>query len=131
MRLYYHQGECVTIYGKDSLTLGENDLQEIVTRLESVTAGCETQEFTLGRNDSGQLGFHVQQDGVITEIESSGSASQVGMKQGSRLVEICKVAVATLTQDQMIDLLKNSNPVRILVIPPSISNTVRRCSQFL
>lgn len=126
MKLYYHQGECVTIHGKDSSTLGEGDLQEIVTRLEAVTEGCETQDYTLGRNDAGQLGFHVQQDGVVTEIENSGSASHVGLKQGSRLVEICTVAVATLTQDQMIDLLKNSNPVTILVIPPSISNTVRR-----
>lgn len=128
--MYYHQGECVTLYGKDSASIGDNDLQEIITRLEAVTTGCETKEYTLGRNDAGQLGFHVQQDGVVTEIENSGCASFVGMKQGSRLVEICKVPVATLTQDQMIDLLKNSNPVNVLVIPPGLNSTTKRYGCF-
>lgn len=98
-----------------------------MSRLTAVTTGCETKEYFLGRNDAGQLGFHVQQDGVVTEIETSGCASHVGLRQGSRLVEICKEPVATLTQDQMIALLKTSNPVGVLIIPPNeISNLPRR-----
>ncbi|ODN05612.1 Signal-induced proliferation-associated 1-like protein 1 [Orchesella cincta] len=126
LRLYYHQGECVTIYGKETSSISEGDLQEIVNRLEIVTKGCETQEFVLHRNEVGQLGFHVQQDGVITEIESSGHAASVGLKQGSRLVEVCNVVVATLTQDQMIEWLKKSTSVPVLVIPPNLNNTPRR-----
>ncbi|CAL8090539.1 unnamed protein product [Orchesella dallaii] len=126
LRLYYHQGECVTIYGKETSSISEGDLQEIVNRLEIVTKGCETNEFVLHRNNKGQLGFHVQQDGVITDIETSGYAASVGLKQGSRLVEVCNVVVATLTQDQMIELLKKTTAVAVLVIPPSSNNTPRR-----
>lgn len=65
-----------------------DDLSEIVQRLEIVTQGCETQDFILRRNEIGQLGFHVQQDGVITEVEQCGCAAKAGLKQGSRLVEV-------------------------------------------
>ena len=36
----------------------------------------------------GQLGFHVQHDGLITEVENFGYAWQTGLRQGSRLVEV-------------------------------------------
>ena len=36
----------------------------------------------------GQLGFHVQHDGLITEVENFGYAWQTGVRQGSRLVEV-------------------------------------------
>ena len=89
LRIYYHQGECVTLHSKDPGSSGESDdLMEIVHRLEAVTRGCETQEFILRRNEMGQLGFHVQQDGVITEVEPCGFAAKAGLKQGSRLVEV-------------------------------------------
>jgi len=65
-----------------------DDLSEVKQRLEAVTQGCETQDFVLRRNEIGQLGFHVQQDGVITEVESCGYAAKAGLKQGSRLVEV-------------------------------------------
>jgi len=53
-----------------------------------VTYGAPTQEFTLRRNQMGQLGFHVQHDGLITEVENFGYAWQTGLRQGSRLVEV-------------------------------------------
>ncbi len=40
------------------------------------------------RNQLGQLGFHVQHDGLITEVENFGYAWQTGLRQGSRLVEV-------------------------------------------
>jgi len=84
LRIFYHEGECVSIRSK-----GESDeLLEIINRLESVTKGSETMEFVLRRSDGSQLGFHVQQDGVITEVETSGCAAKAGVKQGSRLVEV-------------------------------------------
>ena len=49
----------MTVHSKEP---GENeDLMEIVSRLESTTKACETQEFILRRNELNQLGFHVQQ----------------------------------------------------------------------
>lgn len=41
----------------------------------------------------GQLGFHVQPDGIVTLVENQGQAWQAGLTQNSRLVEICKVGV--------------------------------------
>ena len=64
------------------------DMSEISQRLKSVTNGAPTQEFTLRRNQMGQLGFHVQHDGLITEVENFGYAWQTGLRQGSRLVEV-------------------------------------------
>ncbi|XP_050303097.1 signal-induced proliferation-associated 1-like protein 1 isoform X1 [Anthonomus grandis grandis] len=116
LRIYHHQGECMTIHMRDSH--GETDeLVEIMARLEAVTSGLKAKEFSISRNIMGQLGFHVQPDGIVTLVENQGQAWQAGLRQNSRLVEICKVAVATLTYDQMVDLLKTSLTVTLTVIP--------------
>lgn len=95
-------------------------------RLKAVTKGVIAQEFSISRNIMGQLGFHVQPDGIVTLVESAGQAWTAGLKQNSRLVEICKVAVATLTYDQMVDLLKTSETVLLTVIPPMADGTARK-----
>lgn len=64
------------------------DMAEISARLKAITNGAPTQEFSLKRNQMGQLGFHVQHDGLITEVENFGYAWQTGLRQGSRLVEV-------------------------------------------
>ncbi|XP_065207737.1 signal-induced proliferation-associated 1-like protein 2 [Planococcus citri] len=127
LRLYYHEGECVTMHMRES---GDRDeLMEVVVRLRSVTSGSAAQELSLKRNAVGQLGFHVQLDGVVTQVEPMGLAWQAGLRQGARLVEICKVAVATLTHDQMVDLLKTSLMVTVTVIPSLPDGAPRRgCS---
>lgn len=65
-----------------------DELMEVVGRLRSVTNGYPTQELSLKRNATGQLGFHVQPDGVVTQVENLGLAWQAGLRQGSRLVEV-------------------------------------------
>ncbi|KOC68991.1 Signal-induced proliferation-associated 1-like protein 2 [Habropoda laboriosa] len=107
LRLYYHQGECITIHVRG-------------------TPGAPATELSLKRNSLGQLGFHVQPDGVVTQVESMGLSWQAGLRQGSRLVEICKVAVSTLSHDQMVDLLKTSAQVTVTVIPPNNDANPRR-----
>ncbi|XP_048378346.1 signal-induced proliferation-associated 1-like protein 3 isoform X3 [Stegostoma tigrinum] len=108
-----------------------NDIKEIVQRLKIVTEGCETIDMTLRRNGLGQLGFHVKYDGTVAEVEEYGFAWQAGLRQGSRLVEICKVAIITLTHDQMIDLLKTSVTVKVVIIPPHEDGSPRRgCSEL-
>lgn len=125
LRLYHHQGECITIHVRGDY--GDRDeLMEIVARLRAVTQGAPASELSLKRNALGQLGFHVQPDGVVTQVESMGSSWQAGLRQGSRLVEICKVAVSTLSHDQMVDLLKTSAQVTVTVIPPSNDGLPRR-----
>nr|KAF6400027.1 signal induced proliferation associated 1 like 2 [Molossus molossus] len=100
-------------------------------RLGIVTRGCETVEMTLRRNGLGQLGFHVNFEGIVADVEPFGFAWKAGLRQGSRLVEICKVAVATLTHEQMIDLLRTSVTVKVVIIQPQ-DNTLlcRGCSEL-
>ena len=103
-----------------------DEITEITVRLSNMTHGCPTEEHTLRRNSLGQLGFHVHYEGIISEIEQHGFAWNVGLRDGARLVEICKVATCTLTHDQMIDLLRTSVTVRVVVIPPHDDGTPRR-----
>uniref|UniRef100_A0A8C5HZ13 Signal-induced proliferation-associated 1-like protein 1 n=1 Tax=Gouania willdenowi TaxID=441366 RepID=A0A8C5HZ13_GOUWI len=128
LRIFYERGECVSLR-----SIGNNteDFKEVVKRLEFLTKGCETSEMTLRRNGLGQLGFHVNYEGIVAEVEPYGYAWQAGLRQGSRLVEICKVSVATLTHEQMIDLLRTSMAVRVIIIPPHDDATPRRgCSEL-
>ena len=84
---------------------------------------------TLRRNGLGQLGFHVNFEGIVAEVEPYGYAWQAGLRQGSRLVDICKVSVASLSHEQMIDLLRTSVTVRVVIIPPHEDSTPRRYTQ--
>lgn len=94
--------------------------------IQIVTRGCETTEMTLRRNGLGQLGFHVNFEGIVADVEPFGYAWKAGLRQGSRLVEICKVAVATLTHEQMIDLLRTSITVKVVIIQPYEDGAPRR-----
>ncbi|XP_037073091.1 signal-induced proliferation-associated 1-like protein 1 [Pollicipes pollicipes] len=124
LRVYYHTGECVALHPHTALDTEE--LAEIAARLAAVTTGTDTREMLLRRNQLGQLGFHVQSDGLVTEVESYGPAWQAGLRQGARLVEICKIAVCSMSHDQMVDLLKTSVAVSLAVLPPAADGAARR-----
>lgn len=68
---------------------------------------------------------------VVLQVEEYGFAWQAGLRQGSRLVEICKVAAVTLTHEQMIDLLRTSVTVKVVIIPPYEEGGPRRCVSML
>ncbi|XP_068182639.1 signal-induced proliferation-associated 1-like protein 2 isoform X3 [Antennarius striatus] len=123
IKIFYERGECIMLSAHDNC--GE-DIREMVQRLEITTRGCETSEMTLRRNSLGQLGFHVNFEGIVADVEPFGFAWKAGLRQGSRLVEICKVAVATLTHEQMIDLLRTSVSVKVVIIQPHEDGTPRR-----
>lgn len=126
LKIFYERGECVSVES----FINNEDIKEIVRRLQFVSKGCESVEMTLRRNGLGQLGFHVNYEGIVADVEPYGYAWQAGLRQGSRLVEICKVAVATLSHEQMIDLLRTSVTVKVVIIPPHDDCTPRRsCSE--
>ncbi|XP_019405402.1 PREDICTED: signal-induced proliferation-associated 1-like protein 2 isoform X2 [Crocodylus porosus] len=128
IKIFYERGECILLSAVDNCT---EDIREVVQRLEIVTRGCETTEMTLRRNGLGQLGFHVNFEGIVADVEPFGFAWKAGLRQGSRLVEICKVAVATLTHEQMIDLLRTSVTVKVVIIQPHDDGSPRRgCSEL-
>ncbi|KAM9168579.1 LOW QUALITY PROTEIN: signal-induced proliferation-associated 1-like protein 3 [Mergus octosetaceus] len=123
LKIFYGRGDHIFIRAAEG---GPEEVKEIVQRLKVTTAGCETVDMTLRRNGLGQLGFHVKYDGTVAEVEDYGFAWQAGLRQGSRLVEICKVAVVTLSHDQMIDLLRTSVTVKVVIIPPHEDGAPRR-----
>ncbi|KAM9435684.1 signal-induced proliferation-associated 1-like protein 1 isoform 2-T6 [Clarias gariepinus] len=128
MKIFYERGDNISLRSVNNNT---EDFSEVVRRLEFLTKGCETSEMTLRRNGLGQLGFHVNYEGIVAEVEPYGYAWQAGLRQGSRLVEICKVGVATLSHEQMIDLLRTSVTVKVVIIPPHEDATPRRgCSEL-
>lgn len=86
---------------------------------------------TLKRNGLGQLGFHVQNDGIVTDVESTGFAYDAGLRKGSRLVEVCKIAVATMTHEELVELLRTSVTVKVTVIPPFDDGTPRLVFRML
>uniref|UniRef100_A0A665UHP3 Signal-induced proliferation-associated 1 like 3 n=1 Tax=Echeneis naucrates TaxID=173247 RepID=A0A665UHP3_ECHNA len=115
VKIFYGRGDHIAVRVPEGCA---QDIREMVQRLKSLTVGCETVDMTLRRNGLGQLGFHVRLDGTVAEVEEYGFAWQAGLRQGSRLVEICKVAAVTLTHEQMIDLLRTSVTVKVVIIPP-------------
>ncbi|XP_053257705.1 signal-induced proliferation-associated 1-like protein 3 isoform X3 [Podarcis raffonei] len=127
IKIFYGRGDHIFIRALES---NPEDIKEIVQRLKVMTSGCETVEMTLRRNGLGQLGFHVKFDGTVAEVEDYGFAWQAGLRQGSRLVEICKVAVVTLSHDQMIDWLRTSVTVKVVIVPPHEDGVPRRPVSF-
>ncbi|CAE1170042.1 SIPA1L2 [Acanthosepion pharaonis] len=78
LKLYHNQGDCVEMRPSS----GESyEVVDIVSRLSGVTRGCQTQEMTLRRNDIGQLGFHIQAEGIVTEVEHYGFAWEAGIRK--------------------------------------------------
>jgi len=123
IKIFYHQGECILLKCKDP---DLDEINEIVNRLKNVTSGCETSEIILKRNNAGQLGFHVGFDGIITHVDMYSYAWQAGLRRYARIVEICKVAIATLSYEQMQDLLKTSITVSITTLPQHNEHSPRR-----
>ncbi|CAH1791382.1 unnamed protein product [Owenia fusiformis] len=128
IRVYYNQGECMLLR---TLYSDVDEVPEIIARLERVSQGYKTTEMVLRRNGMGQLGFHVHYEGIVSDVEPYSFAWKAGLRPGSRLVEICKVATATLKHDQMVDLLRTSVTVTVVVIPPLEDGTPRKgCDDF-
>ncbi|KTG43388.1 hypothetical protein cypCar_00005084 [Cyprinus carpio] len=127
LKIFYGRGDHVALRVPEG---GAQDIREVVQRLKGLTIGCETVDMTLRRNGLGQLGFHVRLDGTVSEVEEYGFAWQAGLRQGSRLVEICKVAAVTLSHEQMIDLLRTSVTVKVVIIPPFEEGGARRARLY-
>ncbi|XP_028042144.1 signal-induced proliferation-associated 1-like protein 2 isoform X1 [Bombyx mandarina] len=108
VRVYYHRGESVRVQGCSD---------PLLRRLASVAPphAHALSEITLERGAAAQLGFHVQPDGLVTAVEGGGCADRAGIRRGARLLEVCRAAVVALNHDQLVDLLKTSDPVTVRV----------------
>uniref|UniRef100_A0A8C5TL55 Signal induced proliferation associated 1 like 3 n=1 Tax=Malurus cyaneus samueli TaxID=2593467 RepID=A0A8C5TL55_9PASS len=117
LRIYHGRGDLVSVRAGVPGADGDRGV---------TTPGCATVDMTLRRNGLGQLGFHVHPDGSVAEVEEYGFAWQAGLRRGSRLLEVCKVAAVALSHEQMIDLLRTSVTVTVGIVPPHDDGTPRR-----
>ncbi|KRX87114.1 Signal-induced proliferation-associated 1-like protein 2, partial [Trichinella pseudospiralis] len=123
LKLYYDHADVIILR-----TVDDDDgliLNDIITRLKMVTKGYETQEMILRHSPSDVLDFRIQYEGIVNDVDMYGSSWLAGLRQGSRIVEISKVSVASLTYPKMLEFLKNAN-TRVLVIPPLEDGSPRR-----
>jgi len=72
------------------------------------------------------LGFHVNHDAVVTDVESHSVADKAGLKPLSRLVRISGSDVIAMSHDQMTDILRSSASVVLTVIPPQSDGRAQR-----
>uniref|UniRef100_A0A4W6DKG5 Signal-induced proliferation-associated 1 like 2 n=1 Tax=Lates calcarifer TaxID=8187 RepID=A0A4W6DKG5_LATCA len=121
IKLFYEHGDCLMFSTQEG---SWEDVREITQRLQ-VQSGVAV-EMTLRRNRLGELGFHVNFEGVVADVEAHSLAWQAGLRSGCRLMEICGVAVVTLSHEQMIELLRTSATVSVVVVPPNRDGTARR-----
>uniref|UniRef100_A0A914DYP7 Rap-GAP domain-containing protein n=1 Tax=Acrobeloides nanus TaxID=290746 RepID=A0A914DYP7_9BILA len=126
LKLYYDHGEmlllkCATPDGSDK------EMNSLLRRLEAVTNGEEAKELMLRKTKpSDSYGFHIQEEGVVTDVEMYQTAWRTGLRQGSRVVELENVPVITMSLDQMTLLLEERTHVRILMIAPTADGNPRR-----
>lgn len=124
IKIFGHQAECLLVQIKDP---DVDEICEIVTRLKAVTNGCETRELTLRRTFlKNPLGFHIQPEGIVTKVDAGSVAWQAHLLPGSRLVEICKTATASLSYSQIMEYMKTSSVVTLTVLPPNQDGSFRR-----
>ncbi|XP_067400015.1 signal-induced proliferation-associated protein 1 [Emydura macquarii macquarii] len=121
--LYYGSGDYVSVRLPD----GQGDeVKDIVHRLQLVTRGCETRELTLLRNGLGQLGFQVDSEGFVTDVERFTFAEKAGLQPGARLVRVCERALPSLSHAQTTELLRTAKKVTITMVPPDENGKPRR-----
>uniref|UniRef100_A0A1I7XPN8 PDZ domain-containing protein n=1 Tax=Heterorhabditis bacteriophora TaxID=37862 RepID=A0A1I7XPN8_HETBA len=112
---------CCTETGTDA------ELNGLLSRLQSVSKGDEAKEVVLRRSrQSDSWGFHVQDEGVVTDVEMYQTAWKAGFRQGSRIVEIESMTVATLSLDSICEVLSEGESVRLLLISPAQDGSPRR-----
>ncbi|VDM79837.1 unnamed protein product [Strongylus vulgaris] len=91
---------------------------------------------------SDSWGFHVQDEGVVTDVEMYQTAWKASLRQGSRIVEVgdfpydmplpisdMKIetfTVATLSFDKINEILSERDTVRLLLISPANDGSPRR-----
>ncbi|EMP25839.1 Signal-induced proliferation-associated protein 1 [Chelonia mydas] len=121
--LYYGSGDYISVRLPD----GQGDeVKDIVHRLQLVTRGCETRELTLLRNGLGQLGFQVDSEGFVTDVERFTFAEKAGLQPGARLVRVCERALPSLSRAQTTELLRTAKKVTITMVPPDENGKPRR-----
>ncbi|GMT09770.1 hypothetical protein PFISCL1PPCAC_1067 [Pristionchus fissidentatus] len=126
LRLYYDHSDsmllrCVTESGTDE------ELSQLLERLQSVTKGDEAKEVVLRRPSTAHpWGFHLHDEGVVTDVEMYQTAWKAGLRQGSRIVEVEGQNVATLSIEDLAVIVRERDCMRLLLLSPAPDGSPRR-----
>ncbi|KAL3985067.1 Rap/ran-GAP family protein [Acanthocheilonema viteae] len=126
LKIYFDHGDmlllrCCTADNSD------RELTALIRRLECVTKGDEAKEVLHRRvRASDSLGFHVQEEGVVTDVEMYHTAWRCGLRQGSRVVEIEGKPIVTMSYNEICDLLAHRTALRLIMISPASDGSPRR-----
>ncbi|CAJ0591203.1 unnamed protein product [Cylicocyclus nassatus] len=126
LKIYYDHGDMLLLRCCTE-TSTDVELNLLLQRLQAVTKGDEAKEVVLRRARlSDSWGFHVQDEGVVTDVEMYQTAWKASLRQGSRIVEIESLTVATLSFDRITEILNEKDTVRLLLISPANDGSPRR-----
>ncbi|GMR58748.1 hypothetical protein PMAYCL1PPCAC_28943 [Pristionchus mayeri] len=126
LRLYYDHSDslllrCVTESGTDE------ELSQLLERLQTVTKGDEAKEVVLRRPSTAHpWGFHLHDEGVVTDVEMYQTAWKGGLRQGSRIVEVEGQNVATLSIEDLAVIVRERDCIRLLLLSPAPDGSPRR-----
>ncbi|VDK34152.1 unnamed protein product [Gongylonema pulchrum] len=126
MKIYFDHGDmlllrCCTVGNRD------RELTALIRRLEYVTKGDEAKEVVYRRaKTSDSLGFHLQEEGVVTDVEMYRTAWRCGLRQGSRIVEIEGKPIVTLSYNEIADIMAKRTAFRLIMISPASDGSPRR-----
>uniref|UniRef100_A0A915PNA7 Rap-GAP domain-containing protein n=1 Tax=Setaria digitata TaxID=48799 RepID=A0A915PNA7_9BILA len=126
LKIYFDHGDmlllrCCTTDNSD------RELTALIRRLECVTKGDEAKEVVYRRARTfDNLGFHVQEEGVVTDVEMYRTAWRCGLRQGSRIVEIEGMPIVTLSYKEICNLMAHRTLLRLIMISPASDGSPRR-----
>uniref|UniRef100_A0A158Q804 Rap-GAP domain-containing protein n=1 Tax=Elaeophora elaphi TaxID=1147741 RepID=A0A158Q804_9BILA len=126
LKIYFDHGDmlllrCCTTDNSD------RELTALIRRLECVTKGDEAKEVLHRRaRASDSLGFHLQEEGVVTDVEMYQTAWRCGLRQGSRIVEIEGKPIVTMNYNEICDLMAHRTSLRLIMISPASDGSPRR-----
>ncbi|XP_053187963.1 signal-induced proliferation-associated protein 1 isoform X2 [Scomber japonicus] len=124
--IFYERGESVSISVMENQSDINQDIKEVVQRLELVTRGCEALEITPLRDGVGQPGFLMNEEGFVTDLQRFGYAESGGLQLSARVVRLCGHSLVHLSPDERTKLLRTAHKIHITVIPPDENGKPRR-----
>ncbi|EJD75290.1 rap/ran-GAP family protein [Loa loa] len=126
LKIYFDHGD-VLLLRCCKTDNSDRELSALIRRLEGVTKGDEAKEVLHRRSRvSDNLGFHLQEEGVVTDVEMYHTAWRCGLRQGSRIVEIEGRPIVTMSYNEICDLMAHRTSLRLIMISPASDGSPRR-----
>jgi len=129
LSVYFGRGEKITFQSENNQAR-----LEVVQRLGKFTRGTEAKTLKWrGGKTLEEMGVSVNYEGIITDIQEekyqSGPLNSVPIR--GRILEISQTSVATLTIEDIKEILQSTSHIYCVSIGPNLDKTPRKCSMEL